>query len=172
MHEELSHALQDMHKAVMPVKQDLRNQRRKSRNDRVRTQHVNFEEGDFVLVSTVNPRDKLEARWKGPYRITGVINDLVFEVEDLLSKSRKEVHASRLRIYQDGEIDAKVKEHLQFHNQMFEVYKILDQRTNEGLKEVLVQWRGFEVEEATWEPLDSILEDVPQIYQEYIDQLS
>jgi hypothetical protein len=55
---------------------------------------------------------------------------------------------------------------------MFEVYKILDQRTNEGLKEVLVQWRGFEVEEATWEPLDSILEDVPQIYLEYIHQMS
>jgi transposase InsO family protein len=169
MHEELSQALQDMHKAVMPVKQDLRNQRRKSRNDRLKTQQVNFDEGDFVLVATVNPRDKLEARWKGPYRITKIVNDLVFEVEDLLSKSKKEVHASRLRIYKDREIDVKVKEHLQFHNRMFEVYKILDQRTNEGRKEVLVQWRGFEAAEATWEPLESIMEDVPQLYQEFVD---
>jgi hypothetical protein len=49
MHKQLSNAL-----PAVPMKQNLRNQRRKSRNDKVRIQNVNFEERDFILVPTVN----------------------------------------------------------------------------------------------------------------------
>jgi hypothetical protein len=54
---------------------------------------VNFDIGGFVLVATVSPKDKLESRWKIPYRIVEVINMYVFKVEHLLIRKTKEAHA-------------------------------------------------------------------------------
>jgi hypothetical protein len=54
MHDDLSQALIDMHKSIIPVKENLRSQRRKSRNENARTRPINFDKGDFVLVAAVN----------------------------------------------------------------------------------------------------------------------
>jgi hypothetical protein len=168
LHADLATALIDMHKKVSTVKSHLRDVRRASRNKRRSVQDINFDVGDFVLVATTHVSDKLEARWKGPFRITRVIHDKVYEVEDLISNNRKEVHVVRLRLFNENHLDVKIKEHIQYHSQSFEVSNILEERlNNNGNKEVLVQWRGFEVEEATWEPLEKILEDVPELYQSF-----
>jgi hypothetical protein len=121
------------------------------RNRDSKIQLHNFEKGDFVLVGTSKRKDKLEARWKGPFRIVNVINDSVFQVEDVLTNSVKEVHSVRLRPYNDRDLNSSVKEYIQ----------------RRGTREVLVRWRGFDEDEATWEPLDTILEDVPQLYREF-----
>jgi hypothetical protein len=167
IHSDLAKALLDMHKRASSVKANVRALRRNSRNKRRSGQEVNFDVGDFVLVATTHVSDKLEAKWKGPFRIVSIIHDKVFEVEDLISKNRKEVHIVRLRLFDEHNIDVKVKEHVQFHNQSFEVSEILDERLNNGNQEVLVRWKGFEVEEATWEPLGKILEDVPELYNSF-----
>jgi hypothetical protein len=169
MHEELASALLSMHKKVEIVKGNIRRNRRLLKNSATGVQIHNFEQGDFVLVGTSKPKDKLEARWKGPFRIIRVINNSVFEVEDLLTGSCKEVHYVRLRPYNEVDLDARIKEHIQYHNQCFEVQDILGERDNKGTHEVLVKWRGFDADEATWEPLETILEDVPQIYQDFRD---
>jgi hypothetical protein len=164
MHEELASALLSMHKKVETVKGNIRRNRRLLKNSATGVQIHNFEQGDFVLVGTSKPKDKLEARWKGPFKITRVINNSVFEVEDLLTGSSKEVHYVRLRPYNEADLNAQIKEHIQYHNQSFEVKEILEERDNRGTKELLVKWRGFEEKEATWEPLETIIEDVPQMY--------
>jgi hypothetical protein len=72
-----------------------------------------------------------------------------------------------LRPYNEADLNAQIKEHIQYHNESFEVKEILEERDNRGTKELLVKWRGFEDEEATWEPLETIIEDVPQMYDSF-----
>jgi hypothetical protein len=166
LHEELKQSLIDMHRSLSERKERIRSGKRKLRNKRL-TRKANFDLGDYVLVATVHRKDKLESKWKGPQKITKVINDQVFEVEDLLTGNRKEVHYVRLKHFEDSEIDSNVKEHIQFHTSSYEVEKILSSRISKGQQEVLVQWRGFSIEEATWEPSEVIKEDVPELYERF-----
>jgi hypothetical protein len=154
-----------MHKEVLGIKKKLRDARRNSKNKRIHEDRRNFQLGDFVLVATAHVSDKLEAKWKGPFKIIEEINDKVYKVEDMITGNTKEVHVVRLKFYDDNHLDVKIKEHLQYHNQAYEVSEILSERVNNGVKEVLVRWRGFEEAESTWEPLESILADVPDLYE-------
>ena len=45
--------------------------------------------------------------------------------------------------------------------------KVLGIRKQDDVDQVLVQWLGFTTEEATWEPLDPILQDIPDLIREY-----
>jgi tRNA nucleotidyltransferase/poly(A) polymerase len=166
LHKELATSLLDMHKKV-GVKENIRRNSRLRNNRNSRIQLYNLDKGDFVLVATSKPKDKLEARWKGPFRIVTRVNDSVFEVEALILNSENEVHVTRLRPYNDRELNSQLKEHIQYHNHCFEVIEILDEREHKGIKEVLVKWRGFEDDEATWEPQEVIAEDVPQLYHAF-----
>jgi hypothetical protein len=105
LHEELSISLVEMHKKVLERKENSRRKAQETRNKHKKPVQVNFDIGDFVLVATVNPKDKLESRWKGPYRIVEVINMYVFKVEHLLTRKTKEVHAVRLRFFKDAELN-------------------------------------------------------------------
>ncbi len=71
---------------------------------------VNFEVGDYVLHANTYKTtavNKLHVIWRGPYRITKVINDLVYEIQDLLQPEKviPPVHATRLRYYSDKSLD-------------------------------------------------------------------
>jgi hypothetical protein len=166
MHEDLKQSLIDMHKSMSQKKEKIRSGKREIRNTKL-TCKPNFDLGDYVLVATAHRKDKLESKWKGPQRVIKVINDQVFEVEDLLTGNRKEVHSVRLMHFKDSEIDSNVKEHIQFHASSYEVEKILDSRISKGQREVLVKWRGFDDREATWEPSEVIREDVPNLVEEF-----
>jgi hypothetical protein len=169
LHSELKESLLNMHKKVIEQKSIMRSRKRNASSNRnKRSQRVNFDLGDFVLVATVNRKDKLEAKWKGPFRITKVLNELVYEVQNLLTNKKKEVHAIRLSQFQDSKIDSNVKEYIQFHNDNYEIEEIMDKRINQGVEEVLVKWKGFEPEESTWEPLEIIKEDVPQLVESFL----
>jgi hypothetical protein len=65
-------------------KNKIRSGKREQRNRKL-PHKPNFDLGDYVLVATVHRKDKLESKWKGPQRISKVINNQVYEVEDLLS---------------------------------------------------------------------------------------
>ena len=45
----------------------------------------------------------------------------------------------------------------------------MDHRTRRGTDEFLVQWEGFPVTDATWEPADTIREEVPEFVRLYED---
>jgi hypothetical protein len=80
-----------------------------------------------------------------------------FVVENLLAKELKAAHAIRLRFYKDKELNvtaelAQAAEHND--HQLYVVSKILYARYNEQemFHELFVAWRGFPVEQASWEP--------------------
>jgi hypothetical protein len=172
LHSELAQALHNLHKKSLETKKRLRDLSRASANRRRRTEETNFTLGDFVLVANPFQTEKLAAKWTGPYRVIELVNDLVFRVQHLLDNTTKLVHASRLTFYEDSSLNGKadlkrLKENLK-HQDKFVVEKILQQRHNvSGNLEYLVQWQGFEPEDATWEPAPVIQEDVPQIVRQF-----
>jgi hypothetical protein len=79
-----------------------------------------------------------------------------------------------LRFYKDKELKvtaelAQAAEHND--HQLYVVSKILDARYNEQemFHELLVAWRGFSVEEATWEPYSVMAVDVPDMVAKFIE---
>jgi hypothetical protein len=109
---------------------------------------------------------KLQVNWKSPRRVASLESDYVFVVENKLTKALKAAHATRLRFYEDKELNvtaelaqaAKHNEH-----QPCVVSKILYARYNEQemFYELLVAWRGFPVRETTWERYSVMAVDVP-----------
>jgi Chromo (CHRromatin Organisation MOdifier) domain len=98
----------------------------------------------------------------------------VFVVENLLTTELKAAHATRLRFYKDKELNftaelAQAAEHND--HQLYVVSKMLDVRYNEQemFHELLVAWRGFPVEEATWDPYSVMAADVPDMMAEFME---
>jgi hypothetical protein len=77
---------------------------------------------------------KLQVKWKGPRRVASVESDYVFVVENLFTNELKAAHATRLRFYEDKELNVTVElAQAAEHNdhQLYFVSKILDARYNE-----------------------------------------
>jgi hypothetical protein len=77
-----------------------------------------------------------------------VESDYVFVVENLLTKELKAAHATRLRLYQDKELDvtAELAQEAEHNDHRpYVVPKTLGARYNqqEIFHELLVAWRGF-----------------------------
>jgi hypothetical protein len=79
-----------------------------------------------------------------------------------------------LRFYKDKELKvtaelAQAAEHND--HQLYVVSKILAARYNEQemWPDLLVAWRGFSVEEATWEPYSVMAVDVPDMVAKFIE---
>jgi Chromo (CHRromatin Organisation MOdifier) domain len=101
-----------------------------------------------------------------------VESDYVFVVENLLTKELKAAHATRLRFYNDKELNVTAELAQAAENndhQLYVVSNILDTRYNgqEIFHELLVAWRGFPVGEATWEPYSVMAVDVPDIVTKF-----
>jgi hypothetical protein len=103
-----------------------------------------------------------------------VESDYVFVVENLPTKDLKAMHATRLRFYKDKElkVTAELAQAAELNdNQPYVVSKILDARYKEQemFQELLVVWRGFTVEEATWEPYSVMAVDVPDMVAKFME---
>lgn len=135
-------------------------------------QDVDFKVGDFVMVADMARKksDKARAVWRGPAHVTDEVNPRVFTVQDLVTGTRKDVHAAYLKYYCDASvtITRELKDAAAFSGTGFNVDAIVDHRFDESdpaEDEVLVRWEGFE--EPTWEPLARIREDVPAMVRKY-----
>ncbi len=55
--------------------------------------------GEYVLrgMTQKERNRKLILRWRSPYRISRVLSDFLFEIEDLLTSEKATVHGARLR---------------------------------------------------------------------------
>jgi Chromo (CHRromatin Organisation MOdifier) domain len=117
---------------------------------------------------------KFQVKWKGPRRVASVESDYMFVVENPLTKELKAAHATRLRFYKDKDLNvsaelAQAAEHND--HPLYVVSKILDARYNEQeiFHELLVAWRGFPVEESTWEPYSVMAVDVSDMVAKFME---
>ena len=162
--------LEIMHKTVCTA---LSKRRQASRSHMSRGKPANFHIGEFVLLATRDrsTRSKLDLRWAGPYRIVSTSSEWVFQIETILTGAVTTAHSSRLRFYCDSllEVSAAVKRHAAKFDAAYEVDEIIGHRVNasSGVEEMCVRWAGFEEEDSSWEPLQTLQEDVPALVQAF-----
>jgi hypothetical protein len=75
-------------------------------NDKTYMRLPNFQMGDYVLVAKhrKSGTSKMKVKLKDPRRIASMGSDIVYVVENLLTKDTKAAHITRLRFYQDKEL--------------------------------------------------------------------
>jgi hypothetical protein len=134
-----------------------------------------FIPGDYVLNAKVtnHPGDKLLLNWQGPFRVIKALNTHVYIIEHLITKQTKTVHIQRLRRYADNclNVSERIKRHVLRENNAYHVKEINNVRYNSNQQklELQVHWLGFDSKaDYTWEPADTIVEDVPLIVKIYM----
>ena len=193
--------LEEMHLKVSESKRKVREQAEKS----FRAKHglpsedidgnmipdIDFVVGDYVLVAVPNHKKltKLDATWRGPYQVTGLIhtevndrgdvNNRIYEVQHLVTKTKMEAHAMRIKFYSDKQLDIKtsitqLKNHITAQEaSKFELEDIISHKYDNDLLAYVVEckWRGFSEDENSFEPLHELYSDVKAIVDKYLNSL-
>ncbi|GMF40579.1 unnamed protein product [Phytophthora fragariaefolia] len=130
---------------------------------------ANSDVGAFVLAARVVPcANKLAVTWQGPKRVVRAITDYIYEVQDIVSPFALATHhASRLRYYQDGlqGVTQDLEAHALHAAGGHLVEQFLKVRLGASSRqwEILVEWVGLDPEEASWEPVAVMFQDVPEL---------
>ncbi|GMF34090.1 unnamed protein product [Phytophthora fragariaefolia] len=167
--ESLRSSLHEMRKEVLDTKERKRLQDMAAHKGSV----VNFDVGDFVLWSGIDqrlPNNTLLGQWVGPFKEIEA-KPHSFGIQHLISGREYDVHASRLKLYVDAELN-KTEEMLELvssQGMMLGEKTICDHRFNHTLERwvLLVSWMGLQPIENSWEPLTTLLQDGPSKVREY-----
>ena len=128
----------------------------------------NFTDSDYVLVAREDfyPGEKLALRWRGPCLIVKPKINFVFNVEDLRTGVKEEIHGSRLKFYHDASLDAEavMSRVLPSETGMVVARPMRLEEHDDGLY-VVVHWKGLPHSEDTLEPLGKVYEDLPRMLE-------
>jgi len=114
--------------------------------------------------------EKLTKHFIGLYKVKGIVSSNVIELE--LPKSIKihpVVNISRVQLYKpqvEGQKKIPPKPVIIKGEEEFEVEKILNKRMIRGKEKFLVRWKGYTVEENTWENREN-LENAKELVEEF-----
>jgi hypothetical protein len=105
--EMLSQAMTEIHAQV--AEKDTRDRKAaiQKHDDKTHVRSRSIQVGYYVLVAERHKSgtSKLQVKCKGPRRVASVESDYMFVVENLLTKKLKAAHATRMRFYQDTELN-------------------------------------------------------------------
>ena len=138
--------------------------------------------GDLVLVArTVQPH-KLAMVWTGPHQVVNAVNKFVYETEPMLAqrgRQRREiVHIVRIRRFSNGLLgtpaDARAIEQAALHDYPDNVVqRFLGHKTDaKGIFRLKVRWLGYDSAHDSDEPITNMVQDVPNLVQEYLAEHS
>lgn len=162
------------------AKQEIRlaQERYKRFADLKRQPEPGYSEGEYVWLSTDNlkttrPMKKLDYQWIGPYKVIRKIKDSAYALElPATMKIHNVFHPSKLkkkttlnappRNYVPPDMPVVI-EGQEFH----EVEAILDSRRRGRSVQYLVHWKGYGINDRTWEPYRMLYEDVPNLLAIY-----
>jgi len=157
--------------------------------NRRRREEEEYKVGDLVLLSTKDLKwqikerrtEKLIEHFVGPYKVKGIVSSNAIELA--LPKSIKIhpiVNVSRVQLYKpqiEGQKKILPKQVIIEGKKEFKVEKILNKRTVRGKEKFLVRWKGYTVEEDTWENRENLenmkelVEEFERIYREEVEEL-
>ena len=170
--EELSRQLISKWKDVKDIRYKLREQKNQRMNKRLGVKDIQFGIGDFVLLSkkgTTRRESKVKLTWTGPHKVIDIPADNVYTIIDPLG-SKTTAHAVRLRFYEDKSFNLteEIKEvYINDVNDAF-IDEIVELRNFDGEYFLKVKWFGFGMEDATWEPVENLLQDAPDLVNTYL----
>jgi ribosomal protein S17 len=173
-------ALDELHKTVIYKRTSQREAQIKAHNARTNVTDPQFAVGDFVMVAVALAKSKertipkLAVRWKGPCRIIRVVSNTTYEIENIVNGSHETLHYAQLRIYSDDALhvtelltaaissnEARLKE--------YKIQNLLALRASRERWEVQVKWTGYQT--PTWEPVETIRADVPEMFAIFLNRL-
>ncbi|CCI49827.1 unnamed protein product [Albugo candida] len=130
--------------------------------------------GDFVLSGNVTRREnKLIPHWKGPHRVVVTNNGWTYDVQEFVAPFAIITrHIMRLKIFRDKYLGVTedLWEYATYANGGHMVQRFLDckMKFDTHQWEVLVQWRGLDEAENSWEPARILLEDFPLLLARWV----
>ena len=137
-------------------------------------QAVDFTEGDYCLLSTVTrPRDKTRPVWQGPVKIVADGGRYNFTVEDLVTGKRQQAHAQHLKRYADADLHVtpQLRDYAAFNGAGNVIENILSHRRIGDRVELLIHWEYETPEEATWEPMDVVVQTAAATVKRYVKSI-
>ena len=166
-------ALEDMHSNVADVQAQIRAQAHKKQEERKQVEDIQFEIGDWVLVSRATRKQhKLQLQWIGPYQITDIRNRFVYRVRSVINDQEMDVHAARLQLFSDGDLDFTedlAADYLR-NTKGFTAEKFVSSRWNSQTAryELLCHWWGFDSSSDTWISYHDVERDYPDLLDDYL----
>ena len=134
----------------------------KSSADKNRVKPPQFKIGDLVWllktnIPTIRPIKKLDHRRVGPYSIIGIIGNSAYKLKlPVETKMHNVFHVSLLEPYTKSPFPGRnlsPPPPVNINNEVeYEVDEILDSRIKYKKLQYFVNWKGYSVDERTWEP--------------------
>ena len=140
--------------------------------------------GDEVLLATEGLQlrsgmHKLTARYIGPFRVIGKVNDnaVTLELPQLLGALHPTFNISRLKLYRNG--SAQFPDRPQRLHQppavgadtngvaSYEVEAVVAQRGRGAQRELLVRWKGYGAEHDEWQRRSELVQTVPRAVADF-----
>jgi transposase InsO family protein len=163
--------------SLMSMHEKLREAARKSQivmkknADKRRMVPPSFAIGDLVWLITKNltskrPNGSLDYKRIGPYKILERVNELSFKLElpQALSQMHDVFHVDLLEPYIANSIEGRIVpppppvsviDESGEHDE-YEVEEVLDSRIRHGKLEYLVHWKGYGIQDRTWQHADGM----------------
>jgi hypothetical protein len=137
---------------------------------------VDFGVGDFVLVAIANKNmlRKLQAFWRGPYRVVSCNSSHVYTCEDLTLNITLDVHVTRMKFFATSDMDVTIPlrnviKAQDSWNFRYIPEVILDTRVDLNKDLYLqIKWNGFSELETTWELAKTFFHDCPHLVHEFL----
>ena len=169
-------ALEKIHKDIALASSKKRKAAIESHNRKTNVVPINFTVGDYVLRGLVRARSNRKPciKWYGPYRVVECRSNYTFIIEDLLTSEREESHGRRLRFFRNSsfKVTEELRQHLCYQrNELHSVEEFTGVRKKGADLQLRVKWRGFPEDESTWTNLLSLQEDVPDMVNDYLEDL-
>ena len=97
-------------------------------------------------------------------------------MQQLITKKKRRVHASRLKFYHDASLNISEKwlGHVSRQNEPLTIEELKDIRWNREVKDyqVFVKWDGLDEVENSWEPMKKLFKDIPKMLATYCEDKS
>jgi len=111
----------------------------------------------------------LSARWFGPFRVLEVRGaQAILDLPPSFGKTHNRINTSRLKFFEArDELGASdtVPEPLLGHDRVlhYEIKRICNARTHKKVRELWVEWQGYDQSQNGWVSRESLMQDVPAL---------
>ena len=171
---DLSAHVKDLQESLELLHRQVKEKTTRRGNHSLLRNRPNFSKGDFVMFATRHngnsPSRRSRPCWTGPYRVLDCLSDWEFEIQHLVTLEKFSAHCSRLKYYCDKDLNitADLKYQITHDELRYKVKRFVDHAKVNGEFQLLTEWLGFDEEDSSWEPLSTLLEDVPDMCRNYV----